>query len=219
MAETTEERSNRRIDEVLGDLLDGNAPRHKLTKREAEAFIGDFYLRSGGGPLLKNGYRKQDKLCIMQTVNVYHSVLSGVMPSGEGLHPDYSEVDEVDPVIETYLIHLNDSVNDADRQKLLAYVPKLLNTKVSEKTERRTKIARQLAGEFAWRYWRDQDEDYFDIVEYDGDYSTFSPKTKKEWMSEVAGVFEGGGQLAELVLIASNADQAFKVLDRLLRAR
>lgn len=220
MPETADERANRRIDEVLDDLLDERKPRHKLTKREAEALIGDFWLQNGGGQLLTNGGRDQNKLCIMQTVNVYHSVLAGVKLVG-GLSPVYSDVDQVDPVIEQYLINMNDAVEDTDRQRLLAYVPKLLNTKVSEKTSRREKICRQLVGEYAWRLWRDEKDDFFDIAEsrYNWETGEHDLLSKTEFMEKVANEFEGSSQLAEFLVTHCGTDEAFKVLDRLLRAR
>lgn len=153
---------------VTGKNEDGErvADPQPLTADEAyQVITGYIRLPSGGGTLNSNGKLDKDTefktyLCIMQTVNVYHALITGQVPTGAdagyliyndySVSPSYGNVDEVDTVIESMMVSVNDSIlSDQERQKLMTLVPKLLNTKIDAATSERVRVAKQMVLDMA----------------------------------------------------------------------
>jgi hypothetical protein len=134
-------RSQRRIHEVLEDLYEHEPPRHKLTKREAEALIGGFEIRTGNGQIYES-YGLRQSLCFLQTANVMNAVLNGEKVQGGG-DPEFTGIDEIDPLLEEFGYNFNDAIESHDtRKRLLAFVPRLFNTSAGPATEARQRLMR-----------------------------------------------------------------------------
>lgn len=223
--------SDDRIDLVLDDLYAGREPRLRLTKAEGQALIGDFYLTSGGGEIKSLGSRKQ-RICVMQTANVLWSVTHQQLPTGLSDSnfentPEYTGIDEIDPLLEQLFIHLNDSLGDDKRQDLMRYIPRLFNTKVDEKTERRSEIMRDMFAQWTWAAWKKDASDNFDIRSdlpekyWDHDAQDWKrDPTKKDWLVAARNAFDPMEPESLMdALIVSDPDLLHRFIERMLRAR